>query len=286
MLNQTRGGLSVSVYDIVTEKIVKKLESGVIPWRKPWGNFGAVNWMSQKAYRGINAILLDAGEYATFKQIEAVGGKVKKGSKAHLVTFWKMLDGHDEDGNPKKVPLLRYYNVFEVNTQCEGINSKRKDVHREHTPVEVAEQIVSAYKDAPELKFASGSAYYMPSSDYVSVPPLQDYENKEDYYSTLFHELTHSTGHKTRLARPGVVSLNGFGSETYSKEELVAEIGAAMLCGTCGIEQVTIDNSASYIASWLRRLKDDKTLIVSASSQAQKAADYIQGIASPKEEQE
>lgn len=272
--------MSNKVYEIVTDKIKAKLESGVIPWRQPWVNKGAINWQTQRAYRGINTMLLDPGEYATFNQIKKAGGKVKKGSKSHLVVFWKWMVKEDkETGEKTEFPYLRYYNVFEINTQVEGLESRRKEETYEHEPEEAAEKIIENYKDKPEIKFAPGRAFYQPGNDVISVPELKDYPNKHEYYSTLFHEAVHSTGHKKRLNRKGVADgAAAFGNETYSKEELVAEIGAAMLCGVTGIENYTIDNSASYIKSWLRKLKEDKTLIIYAAAQAQKAADYIQGV--------
>lgn len=271
--------MAVNVYDIVTERIIKKLEQGVIPWKKPWNSSGAVSWDTQREYRGINAMLLDPGEYATFNKIKESGGKVKKGAKSQIAVFWKMVDGADAEGNPKKIPYIRYYSVFEINTQVEGLESKRKDAEAiEHNPIESAEQIKEAYQDAPPISYAPGKAYYVPAKDIISVPALTDYHNPEEFYSTMFHEMVHSTGHKSRLNRSGVTGIASFGSETYSKEELVAEIGSAMLCTVANIDQSTFENSASYISGWLRVLKGDNKLIVSAASQAQKAADHIRGI--------
>jgi antirestriction protein ArdC len=268
-----------NVYEIVTDRIIKKLESGVIPWRKPWNSCGAVSWDTQREYRGINAMLLDPGEYATFRAITKAGGKVKKGAKSQIAVFWKMMDGTDSEGNPKQIPYMRYYSVFEINTQAEGLKSKRKDVEpHEHNPIQEAEEIKEGYRNCPPITFAPGKAFYVPSTDSISVPEINDYDNPEEFYSTLFHEMTHSTGHKSRLHRSGILDIAAFGSETYSKEELVAEIGAAMLCTVAGIDQSTFENSASYISGWLRKLKGDSKLIVSAASQAQKAADHIRGI--------
>jgi antirestriction protein ArdC len=273
----------MSVYEIVTSEIIKKLEKGTIPWRQPWTSKGqAVSWYTQKPYRGINALLLDPGEYATFNQIQAVGGKVKKGSKGHLVVFWKLQ--HVEEVNQagekvsKTVPLLRYYKVFEINSQCEGISSKRNEETFDHDPIVEAERIAEGYPNKPEINFAPGRAFYRPSTDLISVPPLNDYPKAEDYYATLFHEMIHSTGHSSRLNRLTTEAAAAFGSESYSKEELIAEIGSAMLCGKAGIVQATIDNSAAYCQSWIRRLQQDSRLIVMSSSQAQKAADHILGV--------
>ncbi|MFS0841322.1 ArdC family protein [Paenibacillus sp. 1P03SA] len=271
--------MSEKIYDIITSRMIHLLEQGVVPWRRPWAVGGAVNWKSQKPYRGINTILLEPGEYASFKQVTEAGGKVKKGEKGHMVVFWTWIEKEDEKtGELEKIPFLRYYTVFEINKQCEGLTSKRGDTTFEHDPIEAAERICKSYPGAPPVRFASGRAFYRPSQDFVSVPPICDYPKAEEYYSTLFHELVHSTGHATRLKRPGITEFGQFGDENYSKEELVAEIGAAMLCGLAGIDNSTIDNSAAYVASWLRKLKDDNRFIVQAASQAQKAADYKLGV--------
>ena len=159
-----------------------------------------------------------------------------------------------------------------------GLQSKRNDQTYEHDPINEAERICQGYKDAPPVQYKSGQAFYVPSQDYISVPQLCDYEKPEEYYSTLFHELIHSTGHEKRLNRSGITEVAAFGSEVYSKEELLAEIGAAMLCGVAGVDNSTLENSAAYIGGWLRKLKDDKKLIVQAAGQAQKAADFILGV--------
>ncbi len=272
--------MSEKIYEMITNRMIQLLESGVVPWRRPWRVGAAVNWKSQKPYRGINTLLLEPGEYASFKQVTEAGGTVKKGEKGHIVVFWTWLEKEDDDSDkPVKIPFLRYYKVFEITKQCEGLTSKRNDQTFEHDPIEEAERICAGYKDAPLVIFASGRAFYRPSQDVVSVPPLCDYGKPQEYYSTLFHEHVHSTGHKNRLDRSGITELAAFRDESYSKEELVAEIGAAMLCGVAGIDNSTMENSAAYVGSWLRRLKDDKKLIVQASGQAQKAADYILGVA-------
>lgn len=269
------------LYEMITNKIIEKLENGTIPWKKPWNNGVAKNWKTQKEYRGINTLLLDEGEYATFKQITEAGGKVKKGAKSEIVVFWKLskFKKENEEGEEeeKTIPLLRYYRVFKIGRDTEGIEPKTKKVEHDHEPIERCENIIKNFMNAPDYTFESGRAYYKPSLDIVNVPPLKDFESAEEFYSTYFHEIIHSTGHESRLNRSGVTGLNAFGSEEYSKEELVAELGASMLCAVAGIENATIDNSASYIDSWLKALKDDATLIVVASQQAQKASDYILG---------
>ncbi|MGE4282306.1 MAG: ArdC family protein [Clostridia bacterium] len=270
-----------NVYEIVTEQIIKKLEQGVIPWRKPWINRGnvPVNWLTQKPYRGINTMILDPGEYATFKQINEFGGKIKKGAAGSIVVFWKWIDKVNDEGQAERIPFLRYYKVWEINTQVEGLNSRRKndEVQFEHDPIEEAEKIIAGFINKPNIKYASDRAYYSPALDFVSVPPLVDYHQPVEYYSTLFHELGHSTGHPSRLKRNTLIAPAAFGSEIYSKEELVAEMSAAMLAGFAGFSEMVLDNSAAYINSWLRKLKEDSRMVVMAASQAQKAVDHILG---------
>ena len=280
--------MSQKIYEMVTDRIIKELEKGVVPWRRPWVVNAAVNWTTQKPYRGINTLLLPPGEYATFKQISEAGGKVKKGEHGHIVVFWRWIEKEDEEetGKMKKIPFLRYYKVFEINTQCEGLESKRKELQFDHDPIAEAEKIVEGYRDRPEIRYKSGQAYYVPALDIISVPPLNDYPKIEEFYCTLFHEMIHSTGHKNRLGRTGIVNATEFGSEPYSKEELVAEIGAAMLCAMCGIDNSTIENSAAYIGGWLRNLKNDPRLIIRAAGQAQKAADHILGVTFEEEGEE
>jgi antirestriction protein ArdC len=149
---------------------------------------------------------------------------------------------------------------------------------REFTPIECCEQIVAGYKGAPEVTHGHTKAAYRPSADEVIMPSAERFHSNEEYYSTLFHEFTHSTGHKSRLARKGIVDADAsFGDDKYGREELVAEMGAAFLCGHAGIEASTIDNSASYLAGWLKVIKGDPKLIVQAAGAAQKAADLILG---------
>lgn len=270
--------MSSSVYEMVTNQIIEQLENGTVPWRKPFKSGAAVNWKSQKPYRGINVMLLEPGEYATFNQIKEAGGKVKKGEKSSIIVFWKWIEKEDEDGEKETIPFLKYYRVFEINSQVEGMESKRSAESFDHDPIEKCEEIMKGYMDAPDYSYKTGGAWYRPSMDLVNVPPMKEFENVEEYYSTLFHECVHSTGHKKRLNREGVTGTISFGSEDYSKEELVAELGASMLNAVAGISNDTIVNSASYIASWLKVLKDDKKMIVTAGAQAQKAADFILGV--------
>jgi antirestriction protein ArdC len=272
-----------SVYDIVTEQVIKQLESGVAPWRKPWRTEMPCNLLSQKPYRGLNVFLLASQGYEsrywlTFNQANKLGGHVKKGEHSSLVTFWHIGEEKtDAEGKKTRPFLLRYYRVFNL-CQTEGIAEKLGlgESPRPVASIQQCEAIVASMPNAPRME-QSNAAWYRPSTDTVGMPARGLFSSAEEYYSTLFHEMTHSTGHASRIGREGIEILNTFGSESYSKEELVAEMGAAMLCGVTGIAPATLQNSAAYLKTWIERLKSDSRLLVSAASAAQKAADYIRG---------
>lgn len=276
------------IYRIVTDRIIEQLEQGVVPWQKPWsGTYeGAVSHSTGKPYSLLNQLLLGkSGEYLTFNQVQAEGGKIKKGAKASFVTFWKMypVEEENKDGEivKKVVPLLRYYKVFHI-SDCEGIEPKLKEETHENEPIQSAETIIKEYTARENTLIfkpsKSDSAYYNRNRDCIVVPLISQYTNVEEYYSTAFHEMVHSTGHKSRLDRFSDNEPVYFGSDDYSKEELVAEIGAAALVNIAGVEsRKSFNNSTAYIASWLNALKNDKKLIVSAASKAEKALKYILG---------
>jgi antirestriction protein ArdC len=282
----------INVYEIVTERILKELENGNIPWNKPWvSGGGAVSYNSGKPYSLLNQMLLDKeGEYLTFKQVQEMGGKVKKGEKSQIVVFFKplevkeMVDGKEE---VKTIPILKYYNVFEV-SQCEGIEpkwlEKDKSKLKEFNPIEKAEEVAMAYVDREGIRVDYGGmgACYKPGNDSILMPDRENFIGNAEYYSTLFHELVHSTGHESRLDR---LSKDAhFGSAVYSKEELVAEIGAASMMNQLGIDtDKTMKNSAAYVQSWIAQLRDDKKLIVSAAGKAEKAVNLIRGDGEAKE---
>jgi len=272
----------VNVYEIVTEQVIKQLESGVAPWRKPWRTESPVNLISGKPYRGLNVFMLATQGYEsrywlTFNQANKLGGHVKKGAKSTVVVFWHVGEEkiNAKTGKLSQPFLLRYYNVFNL-CQTDGIAEKLGlgNASPRVPSIEQCEAIVSGMPNPPAFE-QSDRAWYRPSTDSVGMPARGLFASSEEYYSTLFHELTHSTGHTSRVGREGIEQLNTFGSESYSKEELVAEMGAAMLCGVTGIAQATLQNSASYLKCWIDRLRSDSKLLVSAASQAQKACDYI-----------
>ena len=279
---------SLNVYEMVTERIIKQLEQGTIPWQKPWGGVrsGAFNRVSKKPYSLINqAILEKPGEYASFKQWKDLGGHIKKDAKSEIVVFWKIIDVEEKNDKgeieKKKLPLLRYYNVFHI-SQVECVEPLKEKLNTEIEPIEEADRIIKDYVDREQLVFnecKSNRAYYAPLIDTVVVPLKEQFMNAPEWYGTTFHELVHSSGSKNRLNRLETSNLASFGSETYSKEELVAEIGSASILNYLGIEtDKTFNNSASYIESWLQVLRNDNKFIVSASSKAEKAVNYILGI--------
>lgn len=271
---------------MVTDRIIEQLEQGCIPWQRPWTGVqsDAYNIVSKRPYSLLNQMLLKhTGSYGTFKQWQELGGHIRKGEHSEIVVFWKIqpIEEIKEDGTKtiKQIPLLRYYNVFHI-SQVDGVEVKEKPIVYIE-PIEESERIKEEYKTREHIEIreiVSNKAFYSPSGDYIQVPCKEQYTAIEEFYSTLFHEMVHSTGHKTRLDRLETGSNAHFGSETYSKEELTAELGSASLLNMLGIETPkTFRNSSAYIQSWLQVLRNDCKFIVSASSKAEKAVNYILG---------
>ena len=270
-----------SVYEIITGQILAELERGQVPWRKPWGTLPPANLITKKPYRGINVFLLAFAGYGsqywlTFNQAKQLGGNVRRGEHGTKIVFWKFdsyeteVDGEVEE---RKFAFLRYYVVFNLE-QTEGLKALL-DLPPAF-PIESAESIVREMPNPPAFE-QDFRAAYIPSRDTITMPSRTAFDSQEEFYNTLFHELTHATGHAKRLAREGFDTPQQFGSESYSKEELIAEMGSAMLCGVAGIEQKTLANSAAYLKSWIAKLRADSKLVITAASAAQKAADYIRG---------
>ena len=294
--------MTIDVFQIVTDRIIGMLEQGEIPWNRPWTGAGrfAIKRASGKPYSLLNQMLLgNPGEYLSFNECKRLGGKVKKGAKAKIVVFWKMLDcaSKTADGKPKvddngnvkvvQVPYLKYSNVFHID-DCEGLTPKNYDeTLRDFNPISTGEQVISDYIKRAGITLEhikQGRAFYSPLEDKVVLPLKEQFTGESEYYSTAFHELTHSTGHKSRLDRISENSF-GFGDESYSKEELVAEIGSAAIMNILGIEtDAGIRNNAAYIQNWIKVLRNDKKLIVSAASMASKAVALIMPEADHEEE--
>lgn len=289
----------MNIYQEITDRIIAELENGIIPWNKPWTGVksGAISYATGKPYSLLNQFMLKPGEYATFKQVTEKGGKVKKGAKAKMVVFWKILrrEKTDANGNTilnnegkpvmEAIPFLKYFNVFNVEDDCEGIEPRWKDKLPETPaqPLEAAQNALDDYLNREHVMFRNerqNRAYYSPAMDCIVLPLMEQFSDAAEYYSTAFHEATHSTGHKSRLNRFAEdAAAAAFGSESYSKEELVAEIGSACILNQLGIETPgTFRNSAAYIQNWLKVLRNDNRMIVSAASRAEKAVKLILNI--------
>ncbi len=278
-----------SVYEMVTDRIIEQLENGVIPWQKPWSGVrgGAYNRVSKKSYSLLNQMVLKhEGEYATFKQWSDLGGHIRKGEKSEIIVFWKVLPVEEvqEDGTKtvKQIPLLKYINVFHI-SQVDGVEPLRKDELHDIEPITKAENILTDYWTREQITvehILGNDAYYSPSRDLIRLPLFEQFTDANTYYSTAFHESVHSTMTESRCnrAEERKGKLVAFGSEDYSKEELVAEIGSASLMNIIGIEtRKSFRNSSAYIQNWLSVLRNDVKFIVSASSRSEKAVKYILG---------
>jgi len=283
-------------YQLITDRIIAELEKGEIPWDKPWTGRanGPISHRSGEAYSLLNQMLLrKPGEYITYQQALAEGGHVKKGEHGHTIYLWKLREvqgtskdgsGNGEEKEEKKViPFLKTITVFHID-QCDGIQPRwAQGESRPHADiVEAGEAVIREYKTRTGLRIdhiMGDEASYSPALDRIRMPLREQFTNTAEYYSTLFHESVHSTGHPSRLNRFNERGNGGFGSESYSKEELVAELGASILCHDLGIEtNKSFRNTAAYIQSWIGALRNDKTLIVSAAGKADKAVNMIYGL--------
>ena len=270
----------MDIYAEITNRIISEMETGVIPWQKPWvASGGCVSYATGKPYSLLNQMLLGRpGEYTTYQQVQAAGGYVRRGEKAHMVVFWKFLQKEDEEtGEVKEIPFLRYYNVFHID-QCEGLKAKHsKPLPQSAEADQKAESIICGYLKSSGVRMThqqGDRAFYRPSDDTITLPLLAQFHETSEYYSTAFHELIHSTAHSKRLNRLNKTAF--FGSEDYSKEELIAEIGAAALVNQAGLETASsFRNSAAYVQNWLSVLRNDKRFIVSAAVKAEKAVNLI-----------
>jgi len=286
-----------NIYEKITEKIINALDKNEIPWQKPWvGSAMAISHTNGRPYSLLNQFLLEnkSGEWLTFNQIKSENGRIIKGEKSHFVVFWKFIPKveKDENGNDVVVgefPILRYYDVWHI-SQVEGISPKyEKETAFNHSRYDEAEKIISDYVKREDIKLFADKecdkAFYTPKTDSVTLPIISQFEFAEQYYSTAFHELTHSTGAEKRLNRDGIVKFDIFGSQQYSKEELIAEIGAAFLVNSVGLDtQRSFNNSVAYIQSWRKVLSNDPKLIVTAANKAEQAAKFILTGEKPKAE--
>ena len=279
--NQTKPKTNMKdIQETVTAQIISALESGTAPWRKPWkGSSAPHNVTTGKTYQGINWFLLSmmgGGGWLTYKQAQGLGGNVRKGERGTPIIFWNFIEKKKANGEIGKVAFLRSYTVFSV-SQCDGLELPAPEGEEEtvpFVPIERAEETIA--KTGAEISHGGDRAFYRPATDQIQMPNKEAFHAPEDYYSIAFHELAHWTGHTSRLARKGIEDVAAFGSATYSKEELIAEMGAAFLCAEHGIDS-TLENSAAYLQGWIKALKGDSTLAISAAGAASKAANFILG---------
>ena len=284
------------LYQKVTDQIVDLLEKGTAPWRSPviGSDIGRpMSLTTGRAYRGVNVFLLGmsalAGGYEsrywmTYRQAAERGGQVRRGERSSMAVFWKLWETEDrKTGDATKVPVLRYYNVFNAD-QVDGVevpDAGERRAERTHEPLAACEAIIGGFapdRGGPAVGTGGYTPAYVPSLDAVRLPAAGRFTTGELFYSVAFHELAHATGHPKRLARwPAEDGPHPRGTAGYGKEELVAEMTAAFLCGEAGIVPATLGVSASYLAGWIEVLKGDKRLVVTAAAQAQKAADMILG---------
>ena len=277
------------LYEEVSAAIIEQLDAGHIPWERPWraGVDPHRNPITGTVYRGINPMLLEIGalrggfsdrRWVTFKQCKGAGGTVRTGERGTMIVFYRPIVIKDkETGEKRSIFMLRHYTVFNVE-QVDGLKLEEL-VEYVPEPQPAADAIVDGYfgaAGAPVFRHGGDSAHYAPSQDLVQIPPREAFASDANYFSTVFHEAAHSTGHRSRLARKEIVELNGFGSDDYGREELTAEMTAAMLCGVADLQTGT--QSAGYIQHWRDAIAADNKLVVFAAQRAQKAADWVLGV--------
>jgi len=291
---QAQTETSLDIYALITERIIELLKGGAIPWRKPWKEAGLPrNLISGRPYRGINVILLNSmgfeqNLFLTWKQIKTINASVKRGEKGTMIVFHKVIEEKKDDAlTGKRKYFLRYYKVFNV-AQCVDIPKtffpEVEEIYNE--PLWECERLVENMEDCPPIQHKDDRAYYVPAMDYINMPGINRFENSEAYYGVLFHELIHSTGHKKRIGRKEVYENPAFGTEPYSLEELVAEMGACYLKSHAGLPIEELENNAAYIQNWLEVFAGDNKFVIKAASQAQRAVEYILKANDTKEEEQ
>lgn len=297
------------IYQEITDRVIAALENGTIPWQQPWvsvNGHGAYNRVTKKTYSLLNQIILERpGEWASYKQWQTIGAHVKKGEKSSLNVWWSMLtfpkkdaNGQivkDKDGNTvmTTVPKLKWNRVFHISQVADADGNPVEPVFKPEplpngvTVNQIASDTFFDYLHREHIQFNEGGdrAFYSPASDSITLPECAQFKSTAEYYSTAFHEAVHSTGHKSRLNR--IDKPASFGSAEYSKEELCAEMGSAMILHSLGVETASsFANSAAYIQSWLKALRSDKKFVVGAASRAEKAAKLIMNISDMNKEEE
>jgi antirestriction protein ArdC len=277
------------LYQTVTDGIVAQLEQGVMPWVKGWeaGSALPMNASTNRPYSGINVLLFwvardqnwASPRFLTYNQAGDLGGHVRKGEHGHKVYYFRQLEVADR-ANPdesRTIPMLREYTVFNV-SQCDGLPDhvvRGPDAGRINADNRQALADDFIRSTGADFREGAGAPCYVPSKDFITVPGFADFHSMPEYYAAAFHELVHWTGHKARLDRD---LKTRFDRDAYAVEELIAELGAAFLCAEFGLDNAHA-NQAAYLDHWLSVLKADKRAIFTAASKAQKAADYLRGLA-------
>jgi len=282
----------MKIVDKIVDLVIEGLEAGTVPWRKPWKNITPMNAFSNREYQGLNTLLLSFFSaksnytypfFGTFKQIAEAGGRVKKGEKSFPVVFWKVTEeGTENEESGEEEKKTRFtpfcYNVFNL-YQTEGIDIEKyipEFTTNKNNPLEICEMVIDNMPNPPRITHHHPGAFYRRVDDVVNVPDIYCFDSSEEYYSTTFHELAHSTGHSSRLNRFDD-NRSDFGKKSYNYEELVAEMAATFLCSHCAIDQ-TVDNSVAYLTGWVKFLKQErKTTLFGAATKAQIAVNYILG---------
>lgn len=300
--------MASKVHQIITDRIIEAIEAGKgLPWQKPWAGRESMPVNHRGIpYRGINTFILNWAQqtngyksnfWLTPNQVGKMGGTIRKGEHVQYITFWKVGDKRevtDDEGNVtvKRSFILRYYKVVNLE-QTEGVKRTKKMAQAEslqanedadrgqRNVIDEAEAILASYlaqDDAPSFGEDGGNrAYYIPALDEIHIPERQSFNSDEEFYSTAFHEVGHSTGHKSRCNREGIHTFDHFGSDRYGREELVAEMTSVMLSSEAGIVEQVFDNSVAYLENWKNAIKADPEMLILAAGRAQKAFDYVVG---------
>jgi len=269
-----------NAYDQIVSEILKSLEEGVAPWVKPWAGSGAhgapMNALTKRQYTGINRMVLSLRmmnfsnpNFLTFKQAKNAGGNVRKGEKGSKVVYLGTGRYEDDNGDERAYKFLKSYTVFNVE-QCENLPEKLT-AWTKPEPFTDQEFIEFCQNTGADIRHGDERAYFAPLMDYVAMPHPQAFKTTDDYKATMLHELTHWTGHKSRLDRNLMVK--ALDKKGYAFEELIAELGAAFLCADLGVDGKL--QHASYIASWIKALKNEPRMLIRAASHASKAAQFL-----------
>ena len=287
MMSQTKQRRDL--YQEVTDRIIASIEAGTAPWQRGWAELAELglpmNGQSSRQYNGINSVLLfltsqerghSDNRFFTFKQVNELGAKVRKGEKSTPVYFFKLLQASERDGvaakstgdTPRMIPFLTEYRVFNAQ-QVEGIEPINVP-ERQWTPIQAVEQVIERLK--PRIEHRGNRAFYSPSQDYIQMPHQGSFSSAAEYSGTLLHEISHWSGNATRLARQFGV----WGSDEYAREEIRADLASCLLAAEIGVP-MQLENNAAYIGSFVKRLKEDKFEIFRAAKDAQRICDYLTG---------